>query len=123
MSVSQSVVSLSESVDHLNELIVQRKLVDGIDIFYADDVAMVEAGGEPMIGRDANRERERAFEEGLTAWNAHLLASAVDESTGTAFNEWVIDYDHAAWGAGTLRQVAVQKWRDGQIVREVFYKA
>lgn len=115
-------MSLALSVQQLNQLVANRQLVTGIETFYADDVAMVEAGGEPMIGKEANRERERAFENGLTKWNATLLASAVDESRGTALNQWSIDFEHAQWGAGQLRQVAVQQWRDGRIVHEAFYK-
>lgn len=115
-------MSLALSVKQLNQFVADRQLVAGIENFYADDVAMVESGGEPMVGKEANRERERAFESGLTNWSAKLLASAVDESTGTALNQWVIDYDHAQWGSGTLRQVAVQQWRDGRIVHEAFYK-
>lgn len=115
-------MSLALSVRQLNQLIAERKLVEGIENFYAEGVAMVEAGGEPMVGKEANRERERAFEGGLTRWDARLLSSAVDETTGTALNEWILDYEHAQWGGGTMRQVAVQKWRDGRIVHEAFYK-
>lgn len=115
-------MSLELSVKKLNELIEQKRLVDGIETFYADDVAMVEAGGTPMVGKQANRDRERVFEGGLKRWDATLVASAVDESTGTALNQWLIDYEHEQWGPGTLNQVAVQRWRDGRIVHEAFYK-
>ena len=115
-------MSLALSVKQLNQLIEQKRLVDGIEAFYADDVAMAEAGAEPMVGKDANRAREEAFQGGLTKWDARLVASAVDETTGTALNQWLIDFEHAQWGPGTLNQVAVQQWRDGRIVRESFYK-
>ena len=115
-------MSLELSVKKLNQLIAEKRLVDGIEAFYADDVAMVEAGGAPMVGKTANRERERAFQGGLRTWTARLLASAVDESTGTALNQWSIDFEHEQWGAATLNQVAVQQWRDGRIVHEAFYK-
>lgn len=115
-------MSLELNVRKLNELIQQKRLVDGIEAFYADDVAMVEAGAEPMVGKAANRDRELAFEGGLKSWKATLLASAVDESNGTALNQWAIDFEHEQWGAGALRQVAVQQWRDGRIVHEAFYK-
>ncbi|HYH08176.1 MAG TPA: nuclear transport factor 2 family protein [Thermoanaerobaculia bacterium] len=115
-------MSLNESVRALNELILQKQLVHGIDRFYADDVVMIEGGGETMAGKDANRERERAFEGGLTRWEPKLVASAVDETSGTALNEWILDYSHEQWGSAQMRQVAVQKWRDGRIVHESFYK-
>lgn len=115
-------MSLALNVRKLNELIQQKRLIDGIESFYADEVAMVEAGGSPMIGKEANRAREEAFQNGLKSWRASLLSSAVDETSGTALNQWEIDYEHEQWGAGLLRQVAVQRWRDGRIVHEAFYK-
>jgi hypothetical protein len=114
-------MSLELSVKQLNELIEQKRLVDGIEAFYAEDVAMVE-NGQAMVGREVNRNREHVFESGLTKWDARLVASAVDEKNGTALNQWLIDYDHAQFGAGTLNQVAVQQWQNGRIVRETFYK-
>jgi len=78
--------------------------------------------GSTMAGKTANRDRESAFQNGLSRWDAKLVSSAVDETSGTALNEWVIDFAHDRFGAGTLRQVAVQKWRDGRVVHETFYK-
>jgi hypothetical protein len=115
-------MSLDQSVRELNQLIVDKQLVHGLERFYADEVVMIESGGAATAGKDANRERERAFEGGLTRWEPKLIASAVDETSGTALNEWVLDYTHEQWGSAQMRQVAVQKWRDGRIVQESFYK-
>ena len=115
-------MSLTLSVQQLNHLVQQRRLVEGIERFYSDDIVMVEGGGATTVGKDTNRERERVFESGLTRWDARLVASAVDEAAGTALNQWTIEYAHSEWGAGALNQVAVQQWRDGRIVHEAFYK-
>ncbi|MDQ3282798.1 MAG: nuclear transport factor 2 family protein [Acidobacteriota bacterium] len=115
-------MSLKFSVQQLNEMVANKQILEAFEQFYSDDITMVESGGEPMAGKEANRERERAFVGGLTKWDAQLLSSAVDEATGTALNEWVLTYDHSGWGAATMRQVAVQRWRDGRIVHESFYK-
>lgn len=115
-------MSLHQAVRELNELIVNKQLVHGIERFYADDVVMVEGGGAATAGKDANRERERLFEGGLTRWEPKLVASAVDETSGTALNEWILDFTHDQWGSAQQRQVAVQKWQDGRIVHEAFYK-
>jgi hypothetical protein len=115
-------MSLELSVRQLNEMIAKKQIVDAFQQFYGDDVVMVEAGGEPMVGKAQNLERERAFENGLTQWDARLVSSAIDEANGTALNEWVLTWNHSAWGAVTARQVAVQRWRDGRIVHESFYK-
>lgn len=115
-------MSLELSVRQLNEMIEQRQIVDAFQKFYGENVVMVEAGGEPIAGKAVNLERERAFADGLTQWDAKLVSSAIDEKNGTALNEWILTWNHSAWGAVTARQVAVQRWRDGQIVHEAFYK-
>jgi len=38
-----------------------------------------------------------------------------------AFIEWFMDFTHSAWGDLVQEQVAVQRWKDGQIVHERFY--
>ena len=115
-------MSLEQQVRELNTLVVAGQLVEGIDRYYADDVEMAEAADQAMTGKEANRARELAFQNGLTQWDARLLSSAVDDQNGTALNQWSIDFAHNEYGSGTLRQVAVQQWRDGRIVRESFYK-
>jgi hypothetical protein len=115
-------LTLTDSVNALNEMVRQKKLVEGVRRFYADDTAMIESSSESTNGRDANVNREQAFESGLTRWDATLRSSVVDEKQGLAFNRWRIEFDHKEFGSGILDQIAVQEWRDGRIVRESFYK-
>ncbi len=35
--------------------------------------------------------------------------------------EWFMDYSHKEYGDVKMDQVAVQNWKDGKIVKEVFY--
>jgi SnoaL-like protein len=114
--------SLKDTVAELNRLVADKKLVEGIDRFYADDVVMAESSAQSTTGKAANRERERAFVDGLTKWSATLHDTVVDEERGLALNRWTIEFDHRQFGAGVLRQIAAQTWRDGQIVHEAFYK-
>ena len=111
-----------ESVAQLNELVRSSRLVEAIDAYYSDDVVMAESFTQSMTGKAANRERERAFVDGLTRWDATLHESVVDETRGSAFNRRTIHYSHKEFGEGTLRQIAAQTWRGGKVVAESFYK-
>ena len=42
---------------------------------------------------------------------------------GVSMVEWHFDYVHKDWGHQKYDQVAVQRWQDGQIIHERFYKA
>ena len=114
--------SLEQAVTELNRLVADRKLVEGIDRFYADDVVMAESASQSTRGKAANRERERVFVDGLTRWDATLHETVVDATKGLAMNRWTIEYSHRQFGDGVLRQIAAQQWRDGRIVHEAFYK-
>ena len=39
----------------------------------------------------------------------------------TSFSHWHFDFTHSEWGERNYHQVAVRTWREGKIVREVFY--
>lgn len=116
--------SLREKVEDLNRMIQQGQLLDAFEKYYADDVVMTEIGQEPRRGKATNRAYEEAFVGGLTAFRkGDVKAMSVDEESGVAFTEWSLDFTHKDWGDMAYDQVAVQRWRDGQVVEETFYHA
>jgi len=121
-------MSLRESVDELNAKILQGEVLNAFDQFYAQNVVMCEIGGEPRVGKEACREYEVQWVNGIRAFHAAEVKNvSVDErsdGTGVAFVEWFMHFDHDfADGEVKSEQVAVQEWENGQIVRETFYHA
>ncbi len=115
-------MSLQHKLDELNRMILQGDILNAFEKFYADDVVMTDMGQEPRVGKDANRAFETAFVNGLTEFRgAELISTVVDEEQGLTMSEWFFDYTHKDWGDQTYQQVAVQRWKDGQIVDERFY--
>ena len=116
-------MSLREHVDTLNNRILQGDILGAFEDYYADDVVMIDAGQPPREGKDANRQYEEAFVGGLTEFRgAEVKAVAVDEDKNKALVEWHFDFSHKDYGDQKYDQVAVQTWKDGQIVEERFYK-
>lgn len=112
--------TLSESVNALNAQIMAGDILGAFERFYADDVVMQENENEPVVGKAACRANEEAFVANMKAFRgAHVKNILI--SDGIAAVEWHFDFDHAQWGPRTYDQVAVQRWRDGQIVNEKFY--
>ncbi len=115
-------MSLRDRVNELNDLILQGRILDAFEKFYADDVVMQENDEEERVGKDVNRAFEEAFVNGLTEFRgARVEHVAVDEEAGVAFTEWFFDFTHKDWGPRTYHQVARQLWKDGRIVHERFY--
>ena len=112
--------SILKSVTELNALILQGKILEAFDKFYANDVVMQENENAPRVGKVANRAFEEAFVGNLTAFRgAEVKAVAVGD--GVAMVEWFMDYTHKEWGDKKSMQVSVQHWKDGKIVSEKFY--
>lgn len=113
--------TLKELDAELNQMILDGKILEAFEKFYADECTLQD-GPDVIEGKPANLERETMFVEGLTDLRAvelHDVAIGDDVTMST----WHFDYTHGAWGTNTYDQVAVRKWKDGQIVEERFYKS
>lgn len=104
----------------LNEMVLTGKAMDAFEELYADDVVMQENSDPPTAGKDANRKREVDFFSSIEEFHgAKLLASAVNEDV--TFSEWEWDLTFKGMGRVRMSQVAVRRWRDGQVAGERFY--
>ncbi len=115
--------SLQEKVEDLNTRILNGDILGAFEDHYAENVVMIDAGMPPREGKDINRTYEEAFVNGLSEFRgAEVKAVAIDEEKGKALVEWHFDFTHNDFGVQKYDQVAVQTWKDGQIVEERFYK-
>ncbi len=111
---------LKTKVEELNQMVLDGKILDAFEKFYADEVVMQDNDYPARVGKEANRQYEEAFVNGLTAFRgAKVLNSVVSDDL--AVTEWWMDYDHKDYGTRNYRQLAVQRWKNGKIVEEKFY--
>lgn len=112
--------SISEKIHELNEMFIRGEALVAFDKFYAGDVVMQENDQEPTVGKEANRIREEKFFQKLTEIRkADPLKVAIGEDFSMV--EWHFDYTHKDWGIRNYKQVSVQEWKDGKIIKEKFY--
>jgi len=103
----------------LNDMILQGKILEAFDEFYADDIVMEEEDKE-RVGKEANREYEEQFVNSL---EADILSRAVDEDNHVTLSEWHNEMTLEGVGRVEQKQVSVRTWNeDGQITNEKFYK-
>lgn len=113
-------IEIRERVDRLNGMILEGKIMEAMNEFYAEDVVMAENDNEPTVGLAANLEREQAFVDNTTWYGAELKGAAVGD--GVSMVEWWLDFHNTQYGPRlAFTQVAVQRWRDGKIYDERFY--
>jgi ketosteroid isomerase-like protein len=118
--MTTTTLTTKDAVAELVEMVLQGKALEAFDRFYADDVSMQENNAAPMLGKKANRAREEEFFGGIETFHAGK-APVVLADGDTAVINWVFDVTMKGRPRSTMDQVAVQQWRDGQIVSERFY--
>ena len=106
-------------VAQLVRLVEANRILDAIDEFYDDNVSMQDNLNPPVVGKDANRERERAFFGGITVHGNRALSVAIDGDQ--AVIHWLFEFTGGDGKRYRLDQLSHQDWRDGRIVRERFY--
>lgn len=96
------------------------RLMEVFEKFYAEDVVMSENGDEDpaRVGKANNRGYEAYFAANAE-WHGVKLGAVLADGDITAYEMWM---DFTINGMRIVRtQWSVQTWKDGQIVREVFY--
>ena len=106
-------------VAQLVRLVEANRILEAIDEFYDDNVSMQDNLNLPVVGKDANRERERAFFGGITVHGNRALSVAIDGDQVVI--HWLFEFTGGDGKRYRLDQLSHQDWRDGRIVRERFY--
>lgn len=111
---------LKTLVEELNQMILEGKILDAFEKFYADDVVMQDNNYPQRVGKDVSRRYENDFVNGLTEFRgAKVLNTLISDDL--AVTEWWFDYTHKDYGVRNYRQLAVQRWKNGKIIEEKFY--
>lgn len=111
---------LRTSVDQLNQLILEGKILEGFEKFYDDEVVMQDNDYPQRVGKDISRQFEEDFVNGLTEFRGAKVINTII-SDGVAVVEWWFDYTHKDFGVRNYNQVSVQRWKNGKIIEEKFY--
>ncbi len=112
--------NLQDRLEDLFSYIREGRILDAINEFYAEDVAMQENSLPPTVGREANYEREKQFLSMVKEWKGfEVTAKGVGENV--TFYETVMDWVTTDDTLVHVEQVVVAKWKDGKITHERYY--
>ncbi len=111
---------LKANVEQLNAMILEGKILDAFDKFYAPEIRMQDNDYPVREGFDENRAYEVGFVTGLTEFRGAKVLNTIISDDVVA-TEWWFDYTHKDYGVRNYKQVSVQRWKNGKIVEEKFY--
>ena len=109
-------MSIKPKVLDLISLVEAGRMLDAMNKYYADNIAMQENVSAPTVGFAENYARESAFYGSLKALKFNLV-SVVAEGDRAVIN-WVFDYTTADGKQYRMDEIAVQTWQNGKIVHE-----
>lgn len=108
-----------EGVQAVIDGILAGRLLATFDAWYADEVVMSENGVNERVGKAVNRAYEEKFVNSVE-FHAARVGAVIVEGDRSAV-EWTLEFTPKGGTRTTQKQVAVQTWRNGKIIREDFY--
>lgn len=108
-------------VQALSELISNGDTINAIELFYADHVEVQENEHSPRIGKSLCLEEEINNLKKVRLFKATLLNQAIDVEKCIVFSEWLFEVTRLDSSRYSLREVSVQQWQNGLVVKEQFY--
>lgn len=109
-------MSIKPQVLDLISLVEKGQMLEAMNRYYAETIAMQENVSPPTVGFAENYAREEAFYGSLRALKFNLV-SVVVEGDRAVIN-WVFAYTTADGTSYRMDEIAIQTWRDGKVVHE-----
>jgi ketosteroid isomerase-like protein len=115
-------MSYYDKAKDIYDMLAQGKMLEAFDKYYHKDVVMVEATGETRKGKAANLKFQEDFMGMIKdVHGSGVKALTSNEKEATTMVESWMDVTMKDGKRNMMEEVAVQKWKDGQIVHERFY--
>ena len=112
-------MEIRDQVQAVIDGILKGDVLGTFDRWYDDDVVMSENGVDERVGKTTNRAYEEAFVNNVEFHGAEVGLVVVDGDHAAV--EWSFDLTPKGGERTVQKQVALQTWRNGKVVREVFY--
>ena len=116
-------IKLKNTVEKLNALIKEGKIMEAFDKYYGDDVVIQVNGNPPINGKEQNRKREMIFLQEIERLNSAEIKSVTFGGTddNVSMTEWAINIENKEGEKKTIYRVNVQHWKDDKIINEKLY--
>ena len=112
--------NIGELNKKLDDAIFSGKAMEAFEELYAEDIVMQENSEPEHRGKALNRKREQEFFATVEEWHGGAVLSA-GHGGDVSFSESWMEVTLKGVGRIKMSQVAVRRWKNGQIVHERFY--
>jgi hypothetical protein len=116
-------IKLKNTVEKLNSLIREGKILDAFEKYYGENVIIQVNGNAPITGKEQNRKREMIFLQEIEKLNSAEIKSVTfgGAEDNVSMTEWAINIENKEGEKKIIYRVNVQHWKDGKIINEKLY--
>ena len=104
----------------LIEMVTAGKVIEPMYEFYDELVSVQENNHPPIVGLEANVERQKKLESGIKE-PALMKAAKVIVEKNQAVIEWHMDYTMQQGKTFHIEELALQTWQNGKIISERYF--
>ncbi len=109
-----------EKVNDLVQKVLNGQAMEAFEEYYAENVTMQENSDPVTVGKDANRKREEEFFGSIEEFHSGSAEAVLVDGDKAAIH-WLMEVTVTGGKRVTYNQIALQTWKDGQIVDEKFF--
>ena len=116
-------IKLRNTVEKLNGLIKEGKIMEAFDKYYGTDVVIQVNGSAPISGKEKNRTREMIFLQEIEKLDHAEIKSVTlgGNDDNVSMTEWAIVIENKEGEKKTIHRVNVQHWKDDKVINERLY--
>lgn len=114
---------LKNTVEKLNSLLQEGKIMEAFDKYYSEDVIIQVNGNHPVSGKESNKDREAIFFGEIEKLNSAEVKTITfgGLKDNIAMTEWAINIQNKEGESKIINRVNVQHWKENRIVSERLY--
>lgn len=118
--------SLIQKTQHILDMLKEGQFLEGMDLYYADDVINEEPTGEQVQGKKTIMDNEKVILEQVAAYHGIDIKSVGageddGQGNGVTFAEYKLSVDMKDGSKFNPDQVQVTRWENGKAKHVKFY--
>lgn len=111
---------IKNNLEAILALVAEKKDVEAIEKYYADDVVVYDVDGSVTEGKTAVIEAIKFFMGGITETKKDVIEGiVVNDEVKKSWNISTFEGTHAEMGEMNMRQIAINDWNDEGLVTKV----
>ena len=112
---------LSDLFGRFQQLLLENKGEEAIDLYYHDNIHQYENHNEPLIGKKLLRAKEEAIIQSMNSYSASIQDVVCDEDQQLVWGRMTFVFESTEMGKKMLDEAFMQKWQNGLIIEQRFY--